>query len=103
MCPPRPLFIYFWSFQTTVQRMEAACRGGGQVASVPRCFVKIWAKSGLFFVYFCPFLIPISITTMQIRKKQRWCAWDLNLWPLDGRLRQNHEVQAVPRVYIRSL
>ena len=25
-------------------------------------FLKVWANPGLFFVYFCPFIIPTSIT-----------------------------------------
>ena len=54
---------------------------------------EISVNPGLFLVYFCPFLIPTSITvsisTIQL-KKHRWCALDLNPWPQDGRRRQNH-------------
>ena len=48
-----------------------------------------------FFVYFCPFLITISI--IQIEKKRRWCAWDLKPRPQDGSRRRNHGAMAAAR------
>ena len=47
----------------------------------------------LFTFYFRPFLITISI--IQIEKKHKRCAWDLNPWLQDGRQRQNHGAMAV--------
>ena len=51
-------------------------------------FFKKWANPGLFLVYYCPFLIAITITvsicTIINWKKRRWCAWD-NPWPQDSR------------------
>ena len=45
-------------------------------------------QSRPLFVYFCYFLETISI--IQIEKKRRWCAWDSNLQPHDGRRRLYH-------------
>ena len=44
------------------------------------------------FFIFHYFLITISI--IQIEKKCRWCAWDLNPGPQDDRRRQNHGAMA---------
>ena len=44
-------------------------------------------QSWPLLVYFCSFLITISI--IQI-KKHRWYAWDLNQGLQNGRRRQNH-------------
>ena len=44
-------------------------------------------QSQPLFVYFCSFLVTISI---QIEKKRRWCAWDSNPGLQDGRRRRNH-------------
>ena len=41
-------------------------------------------QSRPLFVYFLSFLVTISI---QIEKRHRWCAWDLNPGPQDGRRR----------------
>ena len=51
------------------------------------CFLKKWAKPGLFLVYFRPFL---NTMTMFDYKKHRWFAWDLNLGRQDGRRRGIH-------------
>ena len=48
-------------------------------------------QSRPLFVYFRPFLVTIS--TIQF-EKLRWCAWDSNLWPKDGRHRRNHAAVA---------
>ena len=45
-------------------------------------------QSRPLFVYFCYFLEKISI--IQIEKKRRWCAWDSNPQPHDGRRRLYH-------------
>ena len=50
-------------------------------------------QSRQLFVYFRPFLIIISIIGTNW-KKHRWCAWDLNPWPPDGRCRRNHGAMA---------
>ena len=63
--------------------------------AVARFFLKKWANPSLFFVYFCSFLVTISI---QIEKKHRWCPWDSNLGPQDGRRRQNHGAMQPPTV-----
>ena len=47
-------------------------------------------------VYFRYFLITISI--IQIEKKHRWCAWDLNPGPQDGRHRRNHGAMAATQI-----
>ena len=49
-------------------------------------FLLKMGKSRPLFAYFCPFLITILI--MQIVK--RWCVWDSNPGPQDGRCRRNH-------------
>ena len=51
---------------------------------------------GLFFVYFRPFLIPITnkLSFNLNWKKHKWCAWDLNTGLQDGRRRQNHGAMA---------
>ena len=43
------------------------------------------------FVYFRSFLVTISI---QNGKKRRWCAWDSNQGPQNGRRRWNHGAMA---------
>ena len=48
------------------------------------------------FFIFHYFLITISI--IQIEKKCRWCAWDLNPGPQDDRRRQNHWAMAATHV-----
>ena len=48
-------------------------------------------QSRPLFVYFHSFLITISI---QIEQKHRWCAWDSNPRPQDGRRRWNHGAMA---------
>ena len=52
------------------------------------------------FVYFCYFLVTTSI---QIEKKHRWCAWDSNPGPQDGRRRQNHGAMAATQPVLRSV
>ena len=42
------------------------------------------------FSYFCH--SNISYTNW---KKHRWCAWDSNPWPQEGKRRQNHRAMAV--------
>ena len=49
-------------------------------------------QSRPLFVYFRYLLITISI--IQIEKKRRWCAWDSNLGPQNGKRRQNHGAMA---------
>ena len=61
------------------------------VLSAVNVFLKKCANPGLFFVYFCSFLVTISI---QI-EKACWCAWDSNPGPQDSRCRQNHRAMAV--------
>ena len=53
-------------------------------------------QSRPLFVYFHSFLVTISV---QIEKKQWWCAWDSNLGPQDGRRRQNHGAMAATPVH----
>ena len=58
---------------------------------------KIWANPGLFFVYFCSFLIPISITiSIQIEKAYMVCL-RFEPGPHDGRRRRNHGAMAGPK------
>ena len=49
--------------------------------------LKKVGQSRPLFVNFSSFLVTISI---QIEKKHRWCAWDSNPGPQDGRRRRNH-------------
>ena len=49
-------------------------------------------KSLPTFVYFRSFLIPITISIIQ----RKWCPWDLNPGPHNGRPRQNHGPMAAP-------
>ena len=76
---------------------QIIAQGGRSVLAViegyypPRIF-NVWndffksANPGIFFVYFRHFLVTISI--IQIEK--RWCAWDSNLRPYNGRHIRNH-------------
>ena len=71
-------------------------------------FKKKWADPGLFFVYFRPFLVTISIIQIEKSlssfsaynfnntncKKRRWCAWDLNPGRENGRHRRSHRAMA---------
>ena len=50
-------------------------------------FFKKWANPGPFYVLFS-FFSHYNLNTNL--KKRRWCAWDSNLGPQDGRRRQNH-------------
>ena len=52
------------------------------------CF-KIWADPGLFFVYFRPFLIPIT-NIVWMSTKYSWRTWDLNPGLQDCKCRQDH-------------
>ena len=65
-------------------------------------FLFKWANPVLFLVYFRPFLIAITITVSIINvltwKKHRWCAWDSNLGPQNGRRRQNHWAMAAAQM-----
>ena len=49
------------------------------------------------FAYFRSFLVTISI---QMEKKSRWCAWDLNPGPQDGRHRRNHGAMAATQLIV---
>ena len=56
--------------------------------------LKIWANSGPLFVYFCPFLIPISM--IQIEKTKMVCLV-FEPGPQNGRRRRNHGAMAAAK------
>ena len=60
--------------------------------------VKKWANPGLFLFIFVLFLLQFQYKL----KKHRWCAWDSNPGPQDGRRRQNHGAMAATDPKIES-
>ena len=46
-----------------------------------------WTNPGLFLIHFRPFLITISIIQIEICICNRWCAWESNPGPQNGRRR----------------
>ena len=58
------------------------------------------SQSRPLFVYFRHFLDTIS--KIQIDKKLKWCAWDSNPGPQDGRLRRNHGAMAVMKFEVKA-
>ena len=52
-----------------------------------------WANPGLFFFIFVLFLLQFQHKL----KKHRWCAWDSNPGPQDGRHRRNHGAMAATK------
>ena len=62
----------------------------GLVDRISYGFLKKWADSGLFLFTFVLFSLQFQYKL----KKHRWCAWDSNPWPQDGRRRQNHGAMA---------
>ena len=53
----------------------------------------LWANPGLFFFIFVLFLLQFQHKL----KKHRWCAWDSNPGPQDGRHRRNHGAMAATK------
>ena len=53
-------------------------------------FFKKWANPSLFWFIF----ILFSLQFQHKLKKHRWCAWDSNPGPQDGRRRWNHRAMA---------
>ena len=57
-----------------------------KIQSLARFFLKIRANPGLLSFIFVLFTSQFNYKL----SKCRWCAWDSNPWPKDGRHRQNH-------------
>ena len=55
--------------------------------------IFFFKKNGPIPASFCLFL-SFSHYNFNNRKKHRWCAWDLNPGPQDGRRRRNHRAMA---------
>ena len=55
-------------------------------------------KMGQSRPLFCLFLFFSRYNFNTNWKKRRWCAWDLNLGPQDGRHRQNHGAMAATQL-----
>ena len=58
-------------------------------------FLKKWANPGLFLFNFVLFSLQFQYKL----KKHRWCAWNSNLGPQDGRHRQNQGAMAATLAY----
>ena len=55
-------------------------------------------SSFCLFSSFCHYNFNLFISVdIHKFKKHRWCAWDSNLWPQDGRRRLNHGAIAAPQ------
>ena len=57
-------------------------------------FFKKWANHGLFL-----FIFDLFLQFQYKLKKRRWCAWDSNPGPQDGRRRRNHGAMAATRSF----
>ena len=66
--------------------------------------VFFFKKNGPIPASFCPFSLFSQYNFNNTnRKKLRWCAWDSNPGPQDGRRRQNHGVMAATQSLISFL
>ena len=63
-------------------------------------YLKFFLKNGPFLASFCLFSF-FSYNFNTNWKKRRWCAWDLNPGPQDGRRRRNHWAMAATNVYFK--
>ena len=89
-------------YQLSLSQITSLCREEAKVKK------KVVGRNGPFLNWpilasFCLFSFFSHYNFNTNWKKRRWCAWDLNLGPQDGRRKQNHGAMMATHVMAQFL